>query len=153
MGSSFSPSSLQLACISSLLISGVILLCVWCFRSSITASLCSELTWPLYLWTKVKSAWCHKTGSCLFSFRNLKKWNTTESTTRYGRAYFLSKRILKKIEQAPLYSISAILSMTAAECNIGIERLASMLPIIVAIRRVHSPLSHKGSKKPTGQNI
>jgi hypothetical protein len=33
--------------------------------------------------------------------------------TLYGMAYFLSKKILRKIEFAPLYSISAIFSMTA----------------------------------------
>ena len=49
----------------------------------------------LYLWTKVRNAWCQSTGSARSSRLNLTKWKTSASTTRYGSAYFLSRNILK----------------------------------------------------------
>jgi hypothetical protein len=68
--------------------------------------------------------------------------------TLNGSAYFLSSSVLIKIELAPEYSISAILSKAAAECNMGIEFLASTLPIIIASRNVQFRDSHNGSKTP-----
>ena len=41
--------------------------------------------------------WCQRTGSCRFSLLKPRKWKTTASTTRYGRAYFLSRMILIRI--------------------------------------------------------
>ena len=52
------------------------------------------------------------------------------------------------MEFAPVYSISAIFSMTAQECKTGIEFLAMTEPMMVASRSVQSPDSHKGSRKP-----
>ena len=68
--------------------------------------------------------------------------------TRNGRAYFLSSKILRKIELAPEYSISAILSNAAAECNIGMEFLARTLPITMASLNEHVRDSHNGRRTP-----
>ena len=65
-------TSLHLACCNSLLISGVIVKCDWCFNSSSRASFCSELISPLYRCTNVRKAWCQRTGSSRVSWRNLK---------------------------------------------------------------------------------
>ena len=126
MGSSIS-SSRHLACTNSLIISGVIWWCFWILQSSFKASLCSELTSFLYLCTKVKKDWCHRTGSSLVSFLNFKKWKTNESITLYGKVYFLSIKILKKMLLAPEYSISAIFNMTAEACITGMEIFAKTL--------------------------
>jgi hypothetical protein len=48
------------------------------------------------LCTNERSDWCQITGIILVSSRNLIKWPTTASTTRYGKAYFLSNRSLIK---------------------------------------------------------
>ena len=76
----------------------------------------------------------------LFTLSYPRKWKTTASTTLYGRAYFLSKSILRNIDVAPLYSISANFNIAAAECNIGIEFLPITDPIIIASRKVQVPL-------------
>ena len=47
-----------------------------------------------------------------------------------------------------MYSISAILSMTAHEWRMGMEFLARMEPMMVASLNVQSPASHNGSRKP-----
>ena len=52
------------------------------------------------------------------------------------------------MELAPEYSISAILSNAAAECNIGIEFLLKTLPTIIASLNVQLRDSHSGNKIP-----
>lgn len=51
------------------------------------------------LCTNARSDWCHITGIILLSSRNLIKWATVASSTRYGKAYFFSKRsFIKKLQ-------------------------------------------------------
>lgn len=81
----------------------------------------------------------HSKGYQISQLTYLIKWQTQASTTLYGRAYFLSKNILKNIEFAPEQSISAIFSIVAAECRIGMWFFAITEPTIIASRRVHVP--------------
>jgi hypothetical protein len=102
-------------------------------------------------WTKTSRHWCQSTGRVRRSDWKRTKWNTMASITRNGSAYFLSSRTRRKMLFAPkisayalkrgtpLYGISAILSMAAADCSAGMLVRARALLMITASRMVQSP--------------
>ena len=76
------------------------------------ASLCSGVMSEAYLCTKTRRLWCQSTGSsplspflALYVFDSLMKWKTSESTTLYGNAYFLSTRTRINNELGPRASL------------------------------------------------